>query len=208
MCQWFKSNRHTNDVEMKDQRKHAFGNLWDLKRVKDGKCMHMLTFLDMFTVLAPVEFKSVNINFWCCLTNSMELIISIKTLINFGVVCMLFQSCLNILIRLGRFGHVQKWKKIEFPKEYFIWIWKQQCWEVYQEIDDNMKWGRIEEQWVEKGDRKKYITERNERSSWKRQGIDILCTCQWNEWILIGFLHILATHLKSVTLHYNAAAQI
>jgi hypothetical protein len=29
-----------------------------------------------------------------------------------------------------------------------------------------------------------------------------------NEWILIGLLCIIATHLKSVTLYYNAAAQI
>jgi hypothetical protein len=27
MCQWFKSSRHANVIEMKDQRKHAFGNL-------------------------------------------------------------------------------------------------------------------------------------------------------------------------------------
>jgi len=28
----------------------------------------------------------------------------------------------------------REWKKIEFPKEYCIWIWKQQGWEVDQEI--------------------------------------------------------------------------
>jgi hypothetical protein len=26
-------------------------------------------------------------------------------------------------------------KKIEFPKEYYTWIWEQQQWEVDQEID-------------------------------------------------------------------------
>jgi hypothetical protein len=31
------------------------------------------------------------------------------------------------------------------PKEYYIWIWKQQEWEVDQEIDGKMQWGRIEE---------------------------------------------------------------
>jgi len=34
-----------------------------------------------------------------------------------------------------------------------------------------------------KGGRKKYITERNGRSSWERQGIVKFCTCQWNEWM-------------------------
>jgi len=34
---------------------------------------------------------------------------------------------------------------------------------------------------VEKGGRKKYITERNGRSSRERQGIGTFCTCQWNE---------------------------
>jgi len=27
----------------------------------------------------------------------------------------------------------------------------------------------------------KYITERNGRSCWERQGIVTFCTCQWNE---------------------------
>ena len=38
----------------------------------------------------------------------------------------------------------REWKKTEFPKEYYIWIWKQD-WEVDQEIDGNMKWSRMEE---------------------------------------------------------------
>jgi hypothetical protein len=44
-------------------------------------------------------------------------------------------------------------KKIEFPKEYYIWIWKQQDWEVDQERDSKMKEdGRIGggEEWQEK----------------------------------------------------------
>ena len=36
-------------------------------------------------------------------------------------------------------------KKIEFPKEYYTWIWEQQDWEVDQEIDDKMSWERMEE---------------------------------------------------------------
>jgi hypothetical protein len=36
----------------------------------------------------------------------------------------------------------REWKKIqaEFPKEYCIWIWKQQDQEEDQEIDGKMKW--------------------------------------------------------------------
>ena len=34
-----------------------------------------------------------------------------------------------------------------------------------------------------KGGRKKYITERNGRSSWEWQGIVAYCTHQWNEWM-------------------------
>jgi len=41
----------------------------------------------------------------------------------------------------------------------------------------------MEEQLVEKDGRKKYITERNGRSSWERQGIVAFCTCQWNDWM-------------------------
>ena len=36
------------------------------------------------------------------------------------------------------------WKKIEFPKEYYIWIWEQQDWEVDQDIDGKMKLERME----------------------------------------------------------------
>ena len=74
----------------------------------------------------------------------------------------------------------KEWKKIEFPKHYYVWMWEQQGWEVDHKIDGKMKWGRMEEQLVEKGGRKKYITERNGRSSWKRQGIIAFYTYQTN----------------------------
>jgi hypothetical protein len=38
----------------------------------------------------------------------------------------------------------REWKKTEFPKEYYIWIW-QNDWEVDQEIDGKIKWGAVEE---------------------------------------------------------------
>jgi len=53
----------------------------------------------------------------------------------------------------------REWKKIEFPNKYYIWIWEQQDWEADQEIDGKMRWERVEEYLVEKGGRKKYITE-------------------------------------------------
>jgi hypothetical protein len=42
-------------------------------------------------------------------------------------------------------GMNREWKKIEFPKEYCIWIWNQWDQGVDQEIDDKMKWVRMEE---------------------------------------------------------------
>ena len=41
---------------------------------------------------------------------------------------------------------------------------------------------------MENGGRKKYITKRNGRSSWERQGIVAFCTCQWNEWMNESFV--------------------
>ena len=75
----------------------------------------------------------------------------------------------------------REWKKIGFPKGYYIWIWEQEDWDVDQEIDGKMKCGRMEELLVERGGRKKYITDRNGRWSWERQGIVASWTCQWNE---------------------------
>ena len=77
----------------------------------------------------------------------------------------------------------REWKEMEFPKGYYIRVWEQQDWEVDQEIDGKMRWERMEEQFLEKGGRKNYITERNGRSSWERQGIVAFCTRRWNEWI-------------------------
>ena len=45
-------------------------------------------------------------------------------------------------IRLNRYiglGMYREWKKIGFPKGYYIWIWEQQDWEVDQEIE--ARWG-------------------------------------------------------------------
>ena len=39
----------------------------------------------------------------------------------------------------------REWKEIESAKKYYIWIWKQQGWEVDQEIDGKMKWGTMED---------------------------------------------------------------
>ena len=39
----------------------------------------------------------------------------------------------------------REWEKIEFLKEYYIWIWEQEDWEVAQEIDGKMGWERMEE---------------------------------------------------------------
>ena len=77
----------------------------------------------------------------------------------------------------------REWKKTEFQKKYYIWIWEQQGWEVDQEIDGKMKWGRMADQLVEKGGREEYITVRNGRSSWERQGIVAFSTFQRNEWM-------------------------
>ena len=77
----------------------------------------------------------------------------------------------------------REWKKIGFPKEYCIWIWKQEDQEVDQELDDWMKWGRMEEWLADRSGRKKCMTGRNVRGSWERQGITAFCTCQWIDWI-------------------------
>jgi len=78
----------------------------------------------------------------------------------------------------------REWKKIGFPKEYCIWIWKRQDQEVDQEIDSWMKWGMMEEWSAERSGRKKCITGRNGRGSWERQGITAFCTCQWIDWLI------------------------
>ena len=104
---------------------------------------------------------------------------------------MVKKPTLKETIRLNRlrwFGHAQRMEENRNPKKYYIWIWKQQGWEVDQEIDGKMKWGRMEDQLMEKDGRNGYIAERNGRSSWERQGMVAFCTCQWknecmNEWM-------------------------
>jgi hypothetical protein len=39
----------------------------------------------------------------------------------------------------------------------------------------------MEEELMEKNGKKKYITERNGRSSWEQQGIVAFCICQWTD---------------------------
>ena len=84
-------------------------------------------------------------------------------------------------------------KKIGFPKGYYTWIWEQQDWEVDQQTDGKMRWGRMEEWLVEKGGGKNYITDKNGRSSWERQEIVAFCTCQWTEWMSGDELVLIAT---------------
>ena len=81
----------------------------------------------------------------------------------------------------------REWKKIEFPKEHYIWISEEQDWDVDQETDCKMKWGRMEEELAEKDGKKKCITERNGRNSREGQGVVTFCTCQWNERILLNY---------------------
>jgi hypothetical protein len=39
----------------------------------------------------------------------------------------------------------REWKKTEFQKEYYVWIWEQQDCEVGQEIDGKTRWEKMEE---------------------------------------------------------------
>jgi hypothetical protein len=55
---------------------------------------------------------------------------------------------LNIMVHIADYiglGMYREWKKIEFPKGYYIWLWEQQDWEVDQEIDGKMRWEIMEE---------------------------------------------------------------
>jgi len=51
------------------------------------------------------------------------------------------------LNRLRWFEHVQRAEenRIPPPENYYIWIWKQQCWKVDLVTDGNIKWGRMED---------------------------------------------------------------
>ena len=86
------------------------------------------------------------------------------------------------LYRLRWFGHVERKEENRIPKTVLY---------VYKNLGTTrlrgrprkygkMKWGRMEEWLVQKGGRKKYITERNGRSSWEQQGIIAFCRGQWN----------------------------
>ena len=89
------------------------------------------------------------------------------------------------LNRLHWFGHVQRTeKKIEYQKGCYIWIWKQQGWEVDQEIDGKMRWQRMEEKLVEKGGKKNYITQEWKTLLTKARNCCILhMPMEWmNEW--------------------------
>ena len=49
-----------------------------------------------------------------------------------------------MLNKLNCFGHVERIGENRIPRKVlYIWIWKQQGWELDQEIDGKMKWGRI-----------------------------------------------------------------
>ena len=97
----------------------------------------------------------------------------------------------------------REWKKIGFPKEYCIWIWKQQDQEVDQEIDGWMKWGKMEEWLEERSGRKKCMTGRNGRGSWERQGITAFCTCQWIDWLKSSYLNDINSCILSIFLSSN-----
>ena len=70
-----------------------------------------------------------------------------RILTNKEIYAMVKKSTITQTIRLNRlhwFGHVHRMKENRIPEKYCIWIWKQEGWEVDQEIDGKMKWGRME----------------------------------------------------------------
>ena len=87
------------------------------------------------------------------------------------------------LHRLCWFGHVQRMEENRISKRV-----------LYMNLGTTRLRGRPRNRWQHEvredgrivggeGGRKKYITERNRRSSWERQWIIAFCTCQWNEWM-------------------------
>ena len=65
-----------------------------------------------------------------------------RILTNKEIYAMVKKPTITETIRLHRlrwFGHVQRMKKTESPKEYCVRIWKQQDQEVDQEIDGRTK---------------------------------------------------------------------
>ena len=78
-------------------------------------------------------------------------------------------------------GTDREWKKTEFPKGYYIWIWEQD-WEVDQEINGKMRW----EGWQEKvrniEEWKKLL--RTARNRWI-----LHMTKEWNECHILSRQH-------------------
>jgi len=115
-----------------------FGEVWN----SDGKILRASDAMVCCCFMLTVEQMSVTFYFvqsdwyrgWACVTNGEDFL------------------CVNCI--LGAFGKLRKAKRLlassclsilEFPKEYYIWIWEQQDWEVDQEIDGKMGWERMEE---------------------------------------------------------------
>jgi len=115
---------------------------------------------------------------WRILTNK-EIYVSIK------------KPTIIETIRLNRlrwFGHVQRMEENRIPKRV-----------LYMNLGTTRLRDRPRNRWQDEvredgrivggeGGRKKYITERNGRSSWERQGIVAFCTWQWNEWIIYYYI--------------------
>lgn len=57
---------------------------------------------------------------------------------------------------------------------------------------------------MEKGGRKKYITERNRRSFREQQGIVAFCTCQWDEWMneCVYVRYLFQPQVQHITLNF------
>jgi hypothetical protein len=85
------------------------------------------------------------------------------------------------LNKLHWFGHEQRMEENRIPpKKYYMWIWKQQGWEVDQEID-----GREDGRLVDETGWKERVYNRKE---WKKllrtaRNCHILhMSMEWNEW--------------------------
>jgi hypothetical protein len=64
----------------------------------------------------------------------------------------------------------REWKKIEFPKGYYIWIWEQQDWEAGQEIDGKMRWEMMEEA-PENGKESSHSAHANGMNKWMKWNV-------------------------------------
>ena len=77
----------------------------------------------------------------------------------------------------------REWKEMDFPKRYYIWIWKQRGWKVDQEIDGKMKWGRMEDLLEEGGGRKGYIKGMEEAPENSKELLHSANANGMNEWL-------------------------